>query len=172
MEQNPILQLLTDALGPMGPMIALAGLGAVMVIAVLPSMLKKRVDPLDKLRAAAQAQGGTGARLPKGQKLRHTVENDKLEKFAGFLEPKSQEEMSEARKWLQKAGYRSPNAVRTFHAVQFAMGLGLLALGGIYVMLANAGDGPKPSSTVTISRSDKALRTTKPLAAPPRMSTG
>ena len=151
MSDNPILTMLTDTLGPMGPVIALAALGGVLILAALPSMLKKREDPLDKLRATTSALGAANRSEKKAQKLRAGGEgNDKLEKFAGFLEPKSKEEMSESRKWLQKAGYRSPGAVRSFHAIQFAGALGLLALGLLYTMFYNSSHEVPLSSTVMI----------------------
>ncbi len=149
---SDIIAMLTQTLGPLGPVIALAALGGVMVLATLPSMLRKREDPLDKLRAttgaALAAASPAGAKKP--QKLRNSAGSDKLEKFAGFLEPKSKEEMSESRKWLQKAGYRGPNAVRTFHAIQFAGALGLLFLGVAYVMIQNATNPVPLNSTVAI----------------------
>lgn len=151
MSSNPILSMLTDTLGPLGPVMALAAVGGLMVLATLPSMMKKRVDPLEKLKASARAtpsSGPLGAK--KQQKLRAGGGSDKLEKFAGFLEPKDKEEMSESRKWLQKAGYRGPNAVRTFHAIQFSAAIGLLVLGLGYVMLANATKPEPLDSTVAI----------------------
>lgn len=144
MSVNAITETLTNMLGPMGPVIVVAGLGAVLILAALPALLSKREDPLDKLRKSVAASGGAGggaqqAAAKKGQKLRNTSGPDKLEKFAGFLEPQSKEEMSESRKWLQKAGYRGPHAVRHFHAVQFALAIGLLLLGVLYVLSYNAG---------------------------------
>ena len=142
MSDTSITTLLTDLLGPLGPVMALAALAGLLILAALPMLLKKRPDPLDKLRqsiaasAAMSGQNATGAR--KTQALRNTGGNDKLERFAGFLEPQNKEEMSESRKWLQKGGYRSPNAVRTYHAVQFAAAIGLLLLGVVYVMVYNA----------------------------------
>ncbi len=153
MDINAIMTMLTDTLGPLGPVIAMAAIGGVMVLATLPILLKKRVDPLDKLRSAAAHPGGTADGKGKDkapQKLRHGGGSDKLEKYAGFLEPKNTEELSESRKWLQRAGYRDPNAVRTFHAIQFAMGLGFLALGVGYVIIANASESGGLSTTMTI----------------------
>jgi tight adherence protein C len=45
--------------------------------------------------------------------------------------------MSEARLKMLRAGYRSKNAVRTFHFAQFALGLGFLAIGVIYAMIVS-----------------------------------
>jgi len=136
--------MLVQTLGPLGPLVALAGLGLLMVLATMPALLKKRADPFDKLRApravASADPGKANLRLGGG--------SDKLEKYADFLEPKTQEEMSAAKMRMTRAGYRGTNAVRTFHAVQFGMGLGLLALGVGYVMIANA-TAPL-SSTATI----------------------
>ncbi|SOB93346.1 tight adherence protein C [Rhodobacter sp. JA431] len=152
MSIDTLTTMLTDMLGPMGPVIALAGVAALMVLATLPLMVKKREDPLDKLRASVSAQKGrTANTAPKNaQPLRNTGGSDKLEKFADFLEPKSKEEMSESRKWLQKAGYRSANAVRTYHAIQFGLAIGLLLLGVAYVMLYNATKPVPLSSTIAI----------------------
>ncbi|MFD2174530.1 type II secretion system F family protein [Rhodobacter lacus] len=149
-----IADALTKLLGPMGPMIALGALAALMVLAALPALLKKREDPIDKLRAAIRAQGaGKGGAAPGGagpQRLRYGGGNDKLEKFADFLEPKNKEEMSESRKWLQKAGYRGANAVRTFHAIQFALAIAFLGLGLAYVAFHNATNEIPLDSTVTV----------------------
>ncbi|WP_444454356.1 type II secretion system F family protein [Rhodobacter capsulatus] len=139
MSVNAITETLTNMLGPMGPVIVVAGLGAVLILAALPSLLSKREDPLDKLRKSVAASNGLTTATQKTQKLRNTAGPDKLQKFAGFLEPQNKEEMSESRKWLQKAGYRGPHAVRHFHAVQFALAIGLLILGVLYVLSYNAG---------------------------------
>lgn len=145
---DQILTLITDKLGPMGPVIVLGFLGAMMILATIPSMMKKRADPLDKLRAsiAEKGQASQGSNSPQ---LRQSG-SKKLEKYANFLEPKSAEEMTTSRKWLQSAGYKSPTAVRTFHAIQFGMGLGFLALGVIYAMLSNAKSEVGISSTQMI----------------------
>lgn len=148
MSDNPIITLLTDMLGPLGPVIALGAVALLFMALALPSMLKKRADPFDKFRQATQT-ASAAASSQRQQKLRHGGGSDKLEKFAGFLEPKNKEEMSESKKWLHKAGYRGPNAVRTFHAIQFAGGIGLMFLGVVYVMLQNAGEQPL-SSTMAI----------------------
>jgi len=44
--------LLTDQLGPFGPVLAVGILGMFLVLLTLPILLRKKADPLDKLRAA------------------------------------------------------------------------------------------------------------------------
>ncbi len=125
---------LVNAIGPLGPLVVVGGLGLVLVLITLPTMLRKRVDPLDKLKAAnAAAPTGTNP-----QALRRGDKNDKLQKFATFLEPQDAAEMSSARLKMLRAGYRSKNAVRAFHASQFALGIGFLLIGVVYAMITNA----------------------------------
>lgn len=138
MSPDAIITMLTDLLGPLGPVIALVALAGLLVAIALPAMLTKRDDPFAKLRASVKASAPATAGGRRGQPLRNVAGNDKLERYAGFLEPKSKEEMSESRKWLQKAGYRNPDAVRTYHAIKFAAAIGLLVLGVAYVMVYNA----------------------------------
>jgi len=126
---------LVAALGPLGPLIAVGGLGLVLVLVALPSMMNRRPDPLAKLKTAAKAPvAGEGPT----QTLRRGDRTDKLQKFATFLEPQDAGELSSARLKMLRAGYRSKGAVRAFHAAQFALGLGLLALGLVYVLILNA----------------------------------
>ena len=112
-------QTLIDAMGPLGPLIAVGGLGLLLVLLTLPSMLKKRVDPLDKLPVPARLNL---SRKTQSRALRRGDKVDKLQKFATFLEPQDEKQMSTARLKMMRAGYRSKNAVRAFHASQFASG--------------------------------------------------
>lgn len=125
---------LTDALGPLGPLIAVGALGLLLVLITLPVMLRKQVDPLDKLRETA-----TQTRVKGPQALRRDGREDKLQKFASFLEPQDAAEMSSARLKMLRAGYRGKNAVRAFHAAQFALGLGFLVIGVVYTLVQSAG---------------------------------
>ncbi|GGH53769.1 type II secretion system F family protein [Frigidibacter albus] len=136
------MQLFTDLnaalianLGPLGPLYAVGGLGLLLILAVLPMMMRKTPDPLEKLRQSNQAaQAAARAKEPTRKMLR-SGKTDKLEKFAGFLEPQNEEEMTSARLKLTRAGYRGKSAVRTFHAAQFVLGIGLLVLGVIYAFI-------------------------------------
>ena len=129
-------RLLVDLIGPLGPLVVVGGLGLVLVLVTLPIMMKKRADPLDKLRAAsiaAEKSNSTNA-----QALRRGDKSDKLQKFATFLEPQDAAEMTTARLNMLRAGYRSKNAVRAFHAAQFGLGLGFLLIGLIYALVQSA----------------------------------
>ena len=132
-----INQMLVAKLGPLGPLMALGLLGIVLIAAVLPTLLKKRAEPFDKLKAMRQAHP-VAAKAVQAAALRQGNKGDKLEKFAHFLEPQDEESMSAARMELLRAGYKAKNAVRMFHFAQFAFGLGFLALGIIYAMITSA----------------------------------
>jgi tight adherence protein C len=124
-------QTLVDLMGPLGPLIALGGAGLVLILATLPTMLKKKPEPFDKLKAVRQQNTpAKGAGTP----LRTKDRAEKLEKFASFLEPQDAEQYSAARLKMLRAGYRDKNAVRMFHFVQFAMAIGFLIFGVIYSM--------------------------------------
>ena len=128
--------MLTDALGPAGPLLALGFLGVMLILIALPSMLKKETDGFSKLKAqAAQLRSDQKS---SGQDLRHQAKSDKLDKFSTFLEPQDAETMSASRMKMLRAGYRDKNAVRMFHFAQFALGIGFLVLGVIYAMVMQA----------------------------------
>jgi tight adherence protein C len=127
--------LLTDQLGPLGPLLALGGVGLVMIMATLPTMLQKKVNPFDKLKA--QRATAIKSASENGQALRRGDKQDKLEKFSAFLEPQDVETMSASRLQMQRAGYTAKNAVRMFHFSQFALGIGFLIFGVIYTILVS-----------------------------------
>lgn len=134
-------EFLIAQMGPLGPLFAVGILGVLLIASVLPVLLKKRVDPLTKFRETvkpsaekAPIRGQPGAR----KSLRYGKGTDKLDKFATFLEPKTEEEMSTARLRMTRAGYRGKNAVRTFHAIQFTLGIFCLLIGVAYAIFASA----------------------------------
>lgn len=134
---------LVELLGPLGPIFAVAALGIVLIALALPTMMKKRADPLAKLKANA----GTGGAATKGKKatLRQGGAAAKLDKFAGFLEPKNEEEMSTAKLKMVRAGYRGRNAVRTFHAIQFILGIAFLVIGLLVAVFLLATSDEEPN---------------------------
>jgi tight adherence protein C len=143
---DAIQAMITDALGPFGPLMIVGLLGIFLILITLPVLLKREVDPLDKLKASTR---GNEKKNAKGEKLRSATGKDKLEKYSSFLEPQNEEEYSAAKLKLLQAGYRSQNAVRIFHFVQFALGIFGLLAGGIYTLIQ--------MSQVTVESSDLIL---------------
>ncbi len=150
---QPINDWLVAEFGPLGPLAAVFGLGIVLMAVVLPALMRRQIDPLSKLKQPRGEQSNSAMRRQPGgpgqrKGLRHDAAGgDKLERFAHFLEPKTEEEMSSARLKMLQAGYRSRNAVRTFHAVQFALGIGFLVIGVGYAIVSAAG---KPLDTTNL----------------------
>jgi len=122
--------ILTEALGPLGPLIAVGLLGLLLILIALPTMLKKERDRFSELGENRPAKS---ERTPRA--LRRTEKVDKLERFAQFLEPQKQDEMSAAKLQMLRAGYNSKSAVRMFHAAQFILGVSFLAFGLIYALI-------------------------------------
>ncbi len=138
--------MVTDTLGPLGPLFIVGAFGVLLIAVTLPVFLKKRAEPFDKLRA----NGGTAVAGVGGRQLRIGEKTDKLEKYAEFLEPKDAKSMSAARLRMLRAGYRNKNAVRTFHFAQFSLGLGMLFLGFLYTLYASI-QGEVSTQTMLIS---------------------
>lgn len=140
--------ILGDQLGPFGPLILMGTLGAVLILFTLPVLLKKKQDPLDRLRDQIKA-GKDAANGKNPARLRYdNKKGASLEKYSSFLEPQDEEEYSAAQLKMIQAGYRSKNAVRMFHFAQFAMGLGALALGLFFALLKSAEQDMSPKSLV------------------------
>lgn len=128
---------LVELLGPLGPLIIVGALGVALIVITLVLMPKAQKDPLEKLKNQSREPDGTVDKTNLS-KLREADKAEKLEKFATFLEPQNEDEMTSARLKMLQAGYRSRNAVRTFHAAQFTLGMAGLTLGLLYALLMNA----------------------------------
>jgi len=150
--------LIIAKMGPMGPLLVVGGLGLMLILVTLPMLLRKEAEPFEKLKAQGRAAeraketGRTEAEL-----RRASDRNDKLNKFAHFLEPQDKEQMSAARLKMLRAGYRGKNSVRMFHAMQFLLGIGLLIAGMVYTFFV--------SRTQTLDMQSMALSTLLPAAA-------
>lgn len=140
--------LLTDNFGEFGPILVVGILGMFLILLTMPILLKKRVDPLDKLKKSGRSSGKAEVST---QTLRQGSGKDKLEKYSGFLEPQDEGEYSVIRLKLIQAGYRSKNAVRTYHFLQFALGIGFLVVGAILAIVkTSTGDPTTQSILMTI----------------------
>ncbi|WP_458789881.1 type II secretion system F family protein [Yoonia sp. MH D7] len=121
--------MITDMLGPFGPLMLVGMLGVFLILVTLPVLMKKRADPLDRLKAAPRNE------VKKGETLRHAQSSAKLDRYANFLEPQNDEEYSAIKLKLVQAGYHSKTAVRNYYFAQFTLGIGGLVLGGLYAFL-------------------------------------
>lgn len=128
---------LTNQLGPFGPLIAVGTLGVVLILICIPILVKQSQDPLEKLKKANSS--GKAPETGK-ERLRAKSRNEKLEKYATFLEPQDEKQLSKMRLTLMQAGYRDRDAVRYFHFAQFALGIGGLILGVIYFVFFVSND--------------------------------
>lgn len=132
---NSVQNFISDQFGPFGPLLILGGLGLVMVLAAAAMLLNQPEDPLKKLQ---RSQTTEKQKKPQKERLRQSGRNEKLEKFATFLEPQNAEELSAMELKLRQAGYQSKDAVRFFHFAQMALALVGLAGGMFYVYVLNA----------------------------------
>ncbi len=122
----------TGVLGPFGMLIAVALLGVILIAGAVSMMVAQKRDPLERLKHDTRLPSNT--REVK-QKLRTSQRNEKLEKFANYLEPQDDQELAGMKLKLMQAGYRGKDAVRYFHFAQFALGIGLLVLGVAYFIM-------------------------------------
>ena len=133
---DTIMQMTTDMLGPFGPIILIGTLGLILVLLTIPIMIRDSQDPLEKLKKNSRT--GAADKEPK-KRLRTGQRNEKLDKYANFLEPQDEKQLSQIRLTLMQAGYRNRDAVRYYHFAQFALGIGFLILGVLYFVLFVAG---------------------------------
>ena len=129
----PINDFLIATLGPLGPVIAVGGLGLLLVLLTIPFMLNAKKDPLEKLKESGRAERDRARENQAA--LRQREKGEKLKRYANFLEPKDEKELSAIKLKLVQAGYRSREAVRIFHFAQMALGLLGLVLGVAYLLL-------------------------------------
>ncbi len=129
---------LVGALGPFGPIIAVGTLGIILVALVIPAMIKDSKDPLEKLKR--DQEGRSRLQDTEPRTLRANRRNQKLDKYANFLEPQDAKALSQIRLTLMQAGYRNRDAVRYFHFAQFALAIGFLTLGVLYFLLFKSGE--------------------------------
>jgi tight adherence protein C len=123
-------------LGDLGPLVVAGTLGVLLILVTLPSIMFKKQDPLDRIRAI---HGDKPVLDVTQQALRRQAKDNRLDRFAQFLEPQDQAQLSAAQLMLQRAGYRSKSAVQILHFAQLALALLGIALGALYVFIADSG---------------------------------
>ncbi len=131
---------LVAQLGDLGPLIAVGGLGLLLCLVALPVVMTKQKDPFRKLR-----QDRTEAANGKKGGLRQGGKNQQLDRFAQYLEPQTEQELSATQLQMIRAGYRSKSAIQMFNFAKLALGLGGLALGTLYVLISGGGSSAQNS---------------------------
>ncbi|MBO9435592.1 type II secretion system F family protein [Ruegeria sp. R13_0] len=134
---SSINNVLTQHLGEFGPLIVVGVLGFVLIAVAVLLMLNQPEDPLKKLQRSTTAP--KKEKKPKKDQLRNGGRNEQLEKFATFLEPKSEEELSAVQLTMRQAGYQSKDAVRFYHFAQFALGILGILFGVLWVTVFSGG---------------------------------
>ncbi|MFT4716965.1 MAG: tight adherence protein C [Paracoccaceae bacterium] len=124
---------LTDNFGEFGPLYATGLAGFLLILISLPILLKKKEDPFSKLDSDVKREAKPSEDEDQ-PKLRFEDKGPKLDKFATFLEPQDQAAYSATQLTLIQAGYRQASSVRTFHFAQFALALGFLIAGILFVL--------------------------------------
>jgi len=136
--------LIVAYLGDLGPLIVTGGLGVLLVVIALPAVLVRRKDPLDRLTAEKKSKEAQTTK----RELRIGGKDERLDRFAQYLEPQDKGEYSAVQLQLLRAGYRSKGAVQTYHFAQFALGISGLLLGGVLLLVL--GSGSAQSSVLTV----------------------
>lgn len=138
--------LIIAHLGDLGPLFVAGLLGVALILAALPLILFKKKDPLDRIRN--MRVDADRQEMPRA--LRKGGKDARLNRFAQYLEPQNQEEYGAVQMQLVRAGYRSRGAVQAFHFAQFALGIGGLVLGAIYIVVSGGGSAQSAILTVLI----------------------
>ncbi|WP_213684607.1 type II secretion system F family protein [Roseicyclus sp.] len=133
--------LILGNLGDLGPLIVVGFLGLLLILVTLPMMLFKKKDPLERIRDA----NAVTEKSTRVGSLRRGGKDERLNRFAQYLEPQDQTHYSAMQLQLLRAGYRSKSAVQIFFFAQLALAIGGLILGSIYTLLNGAND---PQTTI------------------------
>ena len=124
---------LVAQLGELGPLIAVGGLGVLLIVVVLPSLLSGHKDPFARLKDA-----DADPNSPVAKALRVSGKDERLDRFSQYLQPQDLEELSASELTMIRAGYRSKGAVQMFHFLQLVGGIGGLIIGTLYVLISGS----------------------------------
>ena len=117
-------------LGPDGWLYVTGAAGLLLALLALPGLMSRKADPLDRIereRTRTELGRDEAERLS-----RHGARNEHLARYAQYLDPQDEKEMSATRTMMIRAGYTHRDAVRTLTAAQIVLGLGALVVGGLY----------------------------------------
>lgn len=145
-----MLELFQDSQG-LTLLMGLSGLGLIGLagLAFAPS---GRKDPLQKFEQATK-QAVRGA--PEEQTLRRGAKGREyaaITKYAKFLEPADEKQLTEARQMMIQAGYHGKDAVRHMHALQFLLAVAamLVSVLLVFVVMPERFEGSVVSTAATL----------------------
>jgi tight adherence protein C len=107
-------------------LLGLVGL-ALVAVAGLAALRDDSDDPMSKLKEQTLTGRDTkGADASKTLRRKESRGFAGLEKYAKFLEPDNEKDLTAARQRMIQAGYHGKHAVRDFQALQFILAIGML----------------------------------------------
>ncbi|MBN2758859.1 MAG: type II secretion system F family protein [Rhodobacteraceae bacterium] len=123
--------------GGFGTIMLLGLLGiALVAVAGLAALRDTSDDPMSKLKD--QVAASNPKRADRSAKALRRAESNGfagLEKYAKFLEPDNEKDLSAARQRMIQAGYHGKHAVRDFQALQFILAVGMLLVSLLVVFV-------------------------------------
>jgi tight adherence protein C len=100
---------------------------ALVAVAGLAALRDNSDDPMSKLKdQVSVSQKSSAEASAKSLRRKESKGIAGLEKYAKFLEPDNEKELTAARQRMIQAGYHGRHAVRDFQALQFILAIGLL----------------------------------------------
>ncbi len=115
--------------GPDAAIYLAGGAGLLLVALMVPLLLVRRVDPMDRIaRERSRRRSTPRARAGRCRGTARATSTSRS--TAQYLDIKDEEELSKIRTMLIRAGYPHKDAVRTLVAAQIVLGLGLVAWAG------------------------------------------
>lgn len=123
---------LIAAFGPLGPLYMMAFFGIVLIAVTAPALFRTKPDPLNRLKGSNVLGPRKDDEGP--VRLRYDSGGRQLERFKPYLEPQDEKQYTQTRMKLIQAGYRSRNAVSTYHLFRFVLGVSLLAIGTLVIL--------------------------------------
>ncbi|MFN4059041.1 MAG: type II secretion system F family protein [Roseinatronobacter sp.] len=132
-------------------LLGMTGLGLVGLagLAFAPS---GREDPLQKFEKASKQTLSAGPDDKTLRRGRGGKEIAAITKYAKFLEPTDEKELTEARQTMIQAGYHGKDAVRHLHALQFLLAVGamLVSVLVVFVLMPERFEGSVVATAATL----------------------
>ena len=137
-----------ELLGGLNPILIIGGIllfVAVVLIVVGVGAMVSEVEFMQRRLAAPRTVATEGSSEPRSI----LIEDNLLKRIDTLVTPKSMEELSKVRKWLIRAGYRKPSAVRVFFLSKAVLALGFSVIAALLIPFT-AGALPLPMVALVV----------------------